>query len=199
MAHDDSKAMALADVYAESLVRAAGERDQDEAVAEEFVDLVRFMDEHPEFDELLTAESVDDDPRRETLEKLFRGRMNDLLLNLLQVLNNRARCRLIRNVQRCVRLRMEAKRQQQEVVVRTAMPLTDDLRAAVREAVGARIGKEVLLVEEVEPELIGGLVIRFGDVQVDGSVTSRVRSMYKRMVERAAAEMQRGGSYSIDA
>ena len=199
MAHNDDQAMALVDVYVEFLVLAAGERGQDEVVAEEFAYLIRYMDEHPEFDEFLTADSVDDDLRREALEKLFRGRMNDLLLNLLQVLNDGRRCRLVRSVQRCVQLRMEAKRRRQEVAVRTAMPLTDDLRAAVREAVGARIGKEVLLSEEVEPELIGGLVIRFGDMQIDGSVLSQIRSMHKQMIERAAEEMQRGGSYSVDA
>ena len=120
MARKNDEAMALADVYAESLFLAAEEQGRGEAVAQEFADLIRYMDKNPEFDEFLIAASIDDDPRRESLEKLFRGRMNDLLLNLLQVLNNRGRCSLIRDVQRCLELRIEAKHRQQEVVVETA-------------------------------------------------------------------------------
>ncbi len=188
----------MADVYAEALLLNAEEQGLAEAVVEEFAELIRYMDEDPEFAEFLTAESVDDDPRRQSLEKLFRGRMNDLLLNLLQVLNNRARCRLVREVQRCVELRMEAKQNKKEVVVETALPLTDDLRAAITRAVGERIGKEVLLIEEVRPELIGGVVIHIGDVQIDASVASRIRSMQEQMTERASDEIQGGRGYVVE-
>jgi len=182
----------LADVYAEALLLNAEEQGLAEAVVEEFAELIRYMDEDPEFAEFLTAESVDDDPRRQSLEKLFRGRMNDLLLNL------RARCRLVREVQRCVELRMEAKQNKKEVVVETALPLTDDLRAAITRAVGERIGKEVLLIEEVRPELIGGVVIHIGDVQIDASVASRIRSMQEQMTERASDEIQGGRGYVVE-
>ena len=198
MARKNDEAMALADVYAESLFLAAEEQGRGEAVAQEFADLIRYMDKNPEFDEFLIAASIDDDPRRESLEKLFRGRMNDLLLNLLQVLNNRGRCSLIRDVQRCLELRIEAKHRQQEVVVETAMPLTDDLRAAIERDIGERIGKEVLLVEEVEPDLIGGLVIHVGDVQIDASVASQIRSVRKRLTERAMEEIQSGRGYVVE-
>ena len=198
MARKNDEAMALAKIYAESVFLAAEKQGQDEVVAREFADLIRYMDENPELDEFLTAASVDDDPRRESLEKLFRGRMNDLLLNLLHVLNNRGRCSLIRDVHRCLELWIEAKHRQQEVVVETAMPLTDDLRAAIERDIGERIGKEVLVVEEVAPDLIGGLVIHIGDVQIDASVASQIRSVRKRLTERAMEKIQSGRGYVVE-
>ena len=199
MAHDNDKSTALADVYAESFLTAAREQGQEDAVAEEFADLVRYMDSDPAFEQFLVAKSVDDDPRRASLEKLFRGRMSELLLNLLQVLNNRGRCDLVRRVQRCVALRMQAKRDQQEVVVETAMPLTDALRQAITERIGQQIGKEVLLIEEVNPELIGGVMIRCGDVQIDGSIASQVRRTHQRLIERATEEIHAGRDYVAEA
>jgi F-type H+-transporting ATPase subunit delta len=199
MADHQGQTEPLADVYAEALVSAASEQGQDEAVAEEFGDLVRYLDTDAEFERFLTGDAVDDDPRRQSLERIFRGRMSDLLLNLLQVLNHRGRLELVRDVYRCVQLRMEAKHREQEVVVETAMPLNDELRTAIRSDVGAQIGRQVLLIEELRPELIGGVVIRFGDVQVDGSVASQIQRTYKRLCERATEEIHGGRGYALEA
>jgi F-type H+-transporting ATPase subunit delta len=187
--------MALADVYAEALLDEAIARGTADDVAAGFADLVAHMDREPEFGRFMTAGSVDDDPRRASLERLFRGRLDDLLLNLLQVLNNRHRLDLVREVQRCVELRMEARRQQQEIVVETAMPLDDGLRSALKAGIGAYIGKEALLIERVVPELIGGVVIHVDDTQIDGSVASRIRTMRGLFSERAVHEIHGGRGY----
>ncbi|MBI4580815.1 MAG: ATP synthase F1 subunit delta [Planctomycetes bacterium] len=195
MPKKNDELMALADVYADALLATAREQNAEDQVALEFAELVRYMDADADFTQFLTADSVDDDPRRASLEKLFRGRMHDLLLNVLQVLNNRGRLGLVREVYRCVELRMEAQHHQQEVIVQTAMPLTDDLRAMVKDRVGVYIGKEALLIERVVPELIGGVVIHINDVQIDGSVAWRVRSLRERFSERALHEIHRGRGY----
>lgn len=189
----------LADVYAEALLESAEERGQYEDVTAELADLAAYMDREADFALFLTADSVDDDPRRDSLEKLFRGKLNDLVLNLLQVLNNRRRMGLLRAVVRCVQLRVEARNHQREVTVRTANPLTDSLRDQIRRGVGEYIGREALLIEEVQPELIGGLVIQIGDVQVDASVETKLRTMLRRLRERATAEVHQGERYVVEA
>ena len=187
--------MALADVYAEALLTAADEQNTAEEVAAELAELIRYMDGDPDFANFLTATSVDDDPRRASLEKLFRGRMSDLSLNLLQVLNNRGRLNLIRQIHRCVELHMKKRRHQQEVLVETAMPLNDDLRSLLKTRIGEYVGKEPLLIEQVVPELIGGVVIHINDVQIDASVASRIRVMRRELHERALHEIHDGRGY----
>jgi F-type H+-transporting ATPase subunit delta len=194
----DEDAMSLADVYADALLQAAEEKSQSETVAVELAELIAFMDGEPDFGQFLTAESVDDEPRRVTLEKLFRGRMSDPLLNMLQVLNNRGRVGLVRAIARCVQLRMEQRHNQQEVTVESAMPLTDGLRDEIRTVVSERIGKEAILIEQVRPELIGGLVLRLGDLQVDASVTTRLEMMQKRLAVRATAAVHDRVGYGME-
>ncbi len=189
----------LADVYAAALLEAAEEKGAAEEAAAELADFIRYMDEDHEFDLFMTADTVDDEPRRASLEKLFRGRMSDLLLNLLQVLNNRGRTGLVRAVARRVQLRLEARRHEQEVIVRTAVPLTDSLRDQVRRTVNDYIGQQAILIEKVDPGLIGGFVLEIGDIRVDASVTARLQTMLKRLMERAAAEVHRGERYVVEA
>jgi F-type H+-transporting ATPase subunit delta len=191
----DQDELMLADVYAKALLEAAQEKGAVDEVAAALADLVAYMDRDPDFELFLTADSVDDDPRRASLEKLFRGRMSDLLLNLLQVLNNRGRTGLVRAIARRVQLRMEARRHEQEVTVRTAVPLADELREQIRRTVGEYIGRQPILIEQVDPGLIGGLVLQIGDERVDASVAARLRIMLKRLMERARAEVHAGERY----
>ncbi len=187
--------MAVADVYAESLLAVADAKGTTEDVGAEFADLVAYVDRDESFASFLVSASVDEDARRGSLEKLFRGKMSDLLLNTLQVLNNRGRLHLIRQVARAVELRMEALHHQQEVLVETAMPLSDDLKTQIKQVVSERIGQEALLIEEVRPELIGGVVIHIGDLQIDGSVVSRLGRLRRRLKERATVEIHRAGQF----
>jgi F-type H+-transporting ATPase subunit delta len=191
----DEESLALASVYADALLEAAGERGEAEQVADELGDLVAYMDRDMSFDAFLRSAAVDDDPRRESLERLFRGRMNDVLLNCLQVMNNRWRLGLVRALQRCVQLRMEAKHNEQEVTVETAVPLTDRLRDDIKALIGSYIGKTVLLIEKVEPDLIGGMVLYINDIQIDASLTSAMKTLRQRLTDRATEEIHSGRGF----
>lgn len=166
--------MAIADLYAEGLLGSAPDEEQQREVAEQLADLVAHMNRDPQFSRFMEAGTLDAASRRETLEKLFRGRMHDVLLNLLQVLNRRRRTELIRMILRCVELRLEEQREQREVTVYSAVPLWHELRSAIQRVMGFWLGKSVILIEEVRPELIGGVIMQVGDVRIDGSIRSRI-------------------------
>ena len=182
----------VADIYAHALIQTAQEQGRLEAVFEALGDLLSYMDKDRQFAGFLASDSVDSDPRALTLEKLFRGRMDDILLNFLLVLNRRDRMNLIRDIYRCCELRMEAWRHQQEVTVESATPLTDVLRKTLADQVSRYIGKEALLREQVRPELLGGVVIRVGDLRIDGSVVTKIATMRKKLSNRATMEVHRG-------
>jgi F-type H+-transporting ATPase subunit delta len=186
----------VADVYADALLRSAGDRASQDEVAAELADLVAYMEQHPKFAGFMTLSTVDDEPRRESLDRLFRGKMSDTLLNVLQVLNNRRRSELIPAIARCVQTRVEGMRNQQEVVVHTALPLDDRTREMIKRRLSVQLGKEALITEKADPALIGGIVIHVGDLQIDASVAGQIRGMQKRLMVRASAEIHRGDGYS---
>ena len=61
--------------------------------------------------------------------------------------------------------------------VTTAFPLSDAQRQNIVEALGKRLNRKVRLVETVDEDLIGGAVIRAGDLVIDGSLKGRVENM----------------------
>jgi len=123
--------------------------------------------------------------------------MSDLLLNTLQVLNRHRRCDLVRKVYRCAELRIKFEHQQQEVKVITAIPLKHELETAIRNVISGWIGKSAIVIEEVRPELLGGIIIQAGDIRIDGSLLARVENIRKRLMVRITEEIHQGQSYEV--
>jgi F-type H+-transporting ATPase subunit delta len=182
----------IADVYARSLIELAQEKGFADQIGEEFAALIDYMRKDPAFHGFMTSAAIDDDPRRRSLEKLFRGRMNDLLLSMLQVLNNRGRCELIPAIHERYRLLLEELHGQEEVFVTSAHPLGDDVAAELRTELAARIGREPLLITTVDPDLLGGLVIQVGDRRIDASVRGKIQRFRTLLSDRAGKEIHTG-------
>lgn len=182
----------IAQVYARSLIELASERGVVDEIEEEFSGLVSYIDADADFAAFLTSASVDDTARGRSLEKLFAGRMSELLLGTLQVLNTRGRCELIPAVYERYHHLLEVLRGQCEVQVTSAVPLSEGLLAQLEERLSAYIGKQALVVVDVDPDIIGGLVIRIEDQQIDASVRRRLAGLRGALSERAGKEIHAG-------
>lgn len=192
MAIAKDSSLAIGDVYAEALFEAARQQNQLDEVFDQLTELGAYMEREPEFGAFMIALTVDDDAREAVLDKLFRGRMNDLLLNALQVLNRRRRPDLLPALCEQFRKRMETHRNQIEVDVRTARPLPDDQRNELAGALRNRIGKEPILKIKVDESLLGGLIVQVGDKQLDMSISSRLAAMRQKLLARVSTEIHSG-------
>jgi F-type H+-transporting ATPase subunit delta len=64
--------------------------------------------------------------------------------------------------------------------IRTAVPLDDAMRGQITEQLGNILNKQVRLSETVDPDLIGGIVVRIGDSVFDNSVSTRLDQVARR-------------------
>ena len=64
-----------------------------------------------------------------------------------------------------------------EVEVRSAEPLSDATRASLKRALERRLERSVELENVIDPSVIGGAVIRAGDLVIDGSVHGRLEKL----------------------
>ena len=68
-----------------------------------------------------------------------------------------------------------------DVEVSAAMPLADAQRAALAAALTRRFGREVRIAATLDPSLIGGAVVRAGDLVIDGSLAGRLRRLEQKI------------------
>lgn len=187
--------MDVASVYAEALLSLANETNSAQEVMAEFDQIVGLLDRDEAFARFMESPTIDTEVRRPALERMFRGRLSDALLNALLVLNDRGRAGLVRQMHRRYKLALEAQLNQAEVDVTSAVALDDDVRKGLAAALTARLGKDVILVEHVDPSVIGGLIVQYGDTRLDASVWGHLKRMKARLLDRASREIHSGRSY----
>ena len=193
MAND--RELSIAGVYSRAMLELAEQQGEADSLLEELQGLVEYLDRNPELERFLASPLVEDEDRGKVLEKAFRGRTSDLLLDSLQVINRKGRLSLLRGIVEGYRTGHRKLRGLVEARVRTAVPLSEALRARVRESVARHTGHQPVLIEKVDPALIGGIVIEVGDEKIDGSVSNKLRELGKALEARASQEIVRSRSY----
>lgn len=194
MATFDDREMAVARVYARAMLEIAREGDPGELL-EELQGMVSLFETHPELKDFLTSPLVDQGPRKKVLDGLFRERASALFLDSLQVINQNSRLALLPCVAEAYRLDYDALRGVVDVEVHSAIELTEGQREALRGKVQALTGKTPKLVETVNPQIVGGLIVQVGDDRLDGSVATQLQVAGAKLKQRAAREIRSEKSY----
>jgi len=189
----DVSAQRIAQVYAEALLNAAEKQNQAREVGEEldgFVDQV--LRARPDLETFLFSAAVGRDTRKALIQKTFQGRASELFTHFLLILNDHDRLELLRSIREAYREEYERRTNRLRVHIRSAVPLAEDQLQRVVERVRERQHREPVVLATVDPDLLGGLVIRIGDLVLDGSVRARIESIRNQLIERSSHEIQSG-------
>lgn len=184
MAQDVEKGIDVADVYAAALFALAREQNVLDDVRDELAELVRLVERDRSFAAFIASAAVDDDEREQSLERMFRGRVRDVVLDTLQVMNRHGRLELIHALWRAYVLRLEDARGQIEVQATSAVELDGAQRAEIERLAAQLAGRKPLVQYIVDPDVIGGLVLRIGDHRYDHSLRRQLSAARRLLLER---------------
>ena len=70
-----------------------------------------------------------------------------------------------------------------DATITSAAPLSDKQRDEIAKALKARLGRDVRVETEIDETLIGGAVIRAGDVVIDGSLRARLDGLANALIK----------------
>lgn len=177
----DTGAEQLGKTYARALVGAA----KNAGVADEVIgQLDRLVDEYlggsPQLRAAFASPRVDQADKLRVIDRLFGDQLNPILVKFLKVMAGRDRLAYVHAVRDAADNLHDEMMGRVVASVRTAVPLDDALRSQISDRIGSIMNKEVRLRESVDPELIGGMVIRVGDRVFDSSVSNQLDKMAKR-------------------
>ena len=182
-------------IYARALLQIAEEQGVAESVLEELDGLVEQADRDDAFASFLTSPLVETDERQASLERIFRGRMSELLLDTVLVMNRKGRMGLVQALAETYRDELEKLHGEIRVHVRSAVALDDAQRQQLSEVVSQSTRKQATLVEAVDESLIGGVVLRVGDQRIDTSVANELSKLQEQMLDRVTQELHTGKSF----
>jgi F-type H+-transporting ATPase subunit delta len=131
---------------------------------------------------VLRAPTIARERKKELLRQVLADQISALALRFLYLIVDKRREAILPDINREFRLLSYRHRNIQPATVRVAVRMTTEERTALARALEARTGKRIELQEEVDPELIGGAVVRIGDTIIDGSVAGQLRRLRQRLV-----------------
>ncbi|MCW1427944.1 F0F1 ATP synthase subunit delta [Novosphingobium sp. JCM 18896] len=107
--------------------------------------------------------------------------LSDLTKNFIGVLAANRRLSALPEIVRAFAVIAAAQRGEVTAEVTSAHPLSDDQISQLSQKLKAREGKEVKIKASVDPEILGGLVVRIGSRQIDSSIRTRLNSLANAM------------------
>jgi F-type H+-transporting ATPase subunit delta len=188
----DVSAQRVARTYAEALLNAAEKQGQAEEVLEELQELAQAVRRDPTVAAFFGSGMVPRDRRRAALRATFEGRASDLVTSFLLVLNEHERLEVWRTAITAYRDLYDQRRGVVRVQVRSAAPLPDDQRERLLEELRRNMLLKPVLEVAVDPDLLGGLIVRAGDWLYDASVRSRLATIRDQLSESIKHEIQSG-------
>lgn len=124
---------------------------------------------------MIDSPIVNSDKKHKVLEAIFAGKIGEMTQKFIAILVTKNRVHLIDDVAEAFEQQYRISKDIVSAEVISAVPLSDDMRAKVLSLVKTLDNRpSVNLVEKVDKEIIGGMIIRVGDKQLDYSVIGRL-------------------------
>ena len=184
---------ALAEIYARSLfelAEAKGDRAQIESCAGELEDVLELARGNPRFSEFLASRVLPVAERSISLERIFKGRVSDLVLRFLQILNEKGRLSRLPSIVEAYDALVQEKFGRVEVDVYTASPISPEDLRTIRDQLQRVLGKEPVIRPYTENGMLGGVKLQIGDRLIDGSLATRLRKLRDQLANEGSAALR---------
>ena len=168
----------LAGRYASALFDLARDQRQIESVGNSLDALSQALLDSKDFGELITSPLVSRDEAGKALAALApQLNLDPITANFLGVLARNGRKSELRSVIRAFRRLAAEHRGEATAEVVTARPLNDDQLAALKQQLRTRAGRDVNIDASVDPNILGGIVVKLGSQQIDASIRTKLNRL----------------------
>ena len=168
--------------YGHALFLLCEEEGTTERVLEELSALDNLLSENPTYTKLLDTPAVVKEERLSLIDEAFSA-FDGNLKNLIKILAEARLTHLLHEVCTAFTDAYYEARGILHAEAITAVALTDAQSAALCGKLEAKTGKKVILKNKIDRSTLGGVVLRYGGVQLDGSVKTRLDKFEEALTE----------------
>jgi len=187
----DVNAEKIANVYAEAYLNAvAGQGGSAGDAVAEFAAFAGVLNLQPQFASVLASAMITTDEKIALLEKTVAKEASPLFWNFLQTIAQRNRLDLLLTIFSQAQILLNERERRIPVTITTATEIDSQLFSALSAKLQNVLGGEPIIRSVIDPEVIGGLVVRVGDTVYDASVSTQLQNVCRQMIERSAQEIQ---------
>lgn len=176
--------------YARALLEAAREKQTVAEVEQELQLIVSSIRSNAEFLKIWEHRAIAVDVKQGLIQQAFEGKVSEIVLNTVLLIIEKGREAILEALLESYVEQANESLGQAVAVVHSASALSDKEKEQVAQAFGQLTGKKVNVENIVNPELIGGLKVRIGDMLYDGSVSGQLQRLEQSLA--LASTVDRG-------
>jgi ATP synthase F1 delta subunit len=170
----------IARVYARSLFEVAEEQDKLDLVREQLGQFADALDESRELQTFLFSPYFSTEEKKAGLAKAVTD-ADDTVANFFSLLLENHRMPVIFRVRREYDRMWEEANKLLPVEITSAVELDPSVAERIGEEIGRQTGRTVELTSSVDPDVIGGIVVRVGNSIIDASIRTRLENLRKQV------------------
>lgn len=164
----------IANRYAEALFQLSEDENITKEIYNELHNVVETVKNNKDLDNVLKSPLVGKIEKVKLIESLFNNKINNNLKNFLKILVEKGRISSLKSIELTFKQLLNDKNNIIEGTVISAIPLTDKKVKELEGKLSKKYNKNVTLENKVDQSILGGVLVRLGNTQIDGSVKTRL-------------------------
>jgi F-type H+-transporting ATPase subunit delta len=175
----------LAEVYARSLFEVALQQGKLDELREQLSQFADALDANRELAVFFFSPYFSTKEKQEGLARLLDG-ADETFVNFLELLIENHRMPVIFRTRQQFERMWERENQLLPVEITSAIELDAETTESLGRSIGERAGRKVRLAAHVDPDILGGIVLRVGNSILDASIRNRLEQLRRHVAQGAA-------------
>jgi F-type H+-transporting ATPase subunit delta len=174
----------LAQVYARSVFEVAREQGKLDELREQIAQFADALDENRDLAVFFFSPYFSTSEKQESLARVLDG-ADPVLLNFLSLLIENHRMPVIFRIRHEFERLWDEENRTLPVEITSAIELDQATTESLGKTIGERAGRKVTLTARVDPDILGGIVVRVGNSILDSSIRNRLEQLRRHVAQGA--------------
>ena len=168
--------------YAKALLNLALEEKQEDLIHSDMKLVSSTIASNNELQILLNSPVFKNSDKKAALQEIFHSNSSKLTNSLFALLESNKRISLLQAISKQYGVLYNQVKQTEKAIVTTAFPIDDAMRSQVLAKTTELVGdKKISLENKVDESIIGGFILRVGDVQIDASILNKIGKLKREL------------------
>lgn len=163
--------------YAKAIFEAAEEKNVQKEVFADFILIRNAISENKDFNEVISSPIIKPSEKSLLLTNVFKSVIDELTMKFLMMVVKNSRENYIVDISRVYSDLYHKEKNIKEVVLTTPFGINDDIKESLARTVADSFKSEVEVKDQINPNMIGGVIIRIDNMQLDLSVATQLKEI----------------------
>ncbi|AGK99094.1 F0F1 ATP synthase subunit delta [Clostridium pasteurianum] len=170
--------------YAVALYKIASAKNKTEEYIADLEQIHELINVNEELNQVISNPKISTSKKKEVFTNIFKGKIDNELLSFLLILIEKSRINELSGIILQVKKVDLEKNNQIVAEIKTVIPLNDSERTSLIDKLKAKYNKSIILKENIDESIIGGVYVRVGDDVIDGTIKNKLEEIKKLMLIR---------------